>query len=106
VLLLCNTAATVPVTPVPALGVVPAGTVRAGQTGMHGPVQALIPLWSCGNAYKAKPWVSTRTAPKLEVVATSTVEPAAKAVVDAEATMTTATTPTTATTVRRTRATP
>ena len=41
-----TTAATVPVTPVPAVGVVPAGTVSAGHTVAHEPVQLLIPLWS------------------------------------------------------------
>ena len=73
------TAATVPVTPVPAVGVVPAGTVRAGHTEAHEPVQPLMPSWSLGSVYRAKPAALVRTVPKLEVVATSTVEAAPNA---------------------------
>ncbi len=39
-----STAATVPVTPDPAVGVVPAGTVSAGHTATHAAVQVLMPL--------------------------------------------------------------
>jgi hypothetical protein len=90
--LLCSAAATVPVTPAPAVGVVPAGTVTAGHTGTHGPVQELIPFLSVGNAYRANPCALARTVPKFELVAAVTVAPAANAV-DAEAIVTTAVTP-------------
>jgi hypothetical protein len=46
--LACSTAATVPVTPDPAVGVVPAGTVNAGHTDAHAPVHLLMPLTSGG----------------------------------------------------------
>jgi hypothetical protein len=47
--LACSAAATVPVTPEPALGVVAAGTVNAGHTWAHAPVHLLMPLTSLGN---------------------------------------------------------
>ena len=37
-----------PVTPEPAVGVVPAGTVNAGHTWVHPLEHVLIPLWSLG----------------------------------------------------------
>ncbi len=80
--LACSADATVPGTPVPTVGVVPAGTVSAGHTDTHAPVHALIPLWSLGKAYSAKPWALVSTVPKLVVVATSTVAPAAYAADD------------------------
>jgi hypothetical protein len=45
----CVVALTVPGTPGPAVGVVPLGTVNAGQIGAHPVPQVLTPLWSVGS---------------------------------------------------------
>ncbi len=84
-------AATVPGTPGPAVGVVPGGTVRAGQIVEQPVVQLLIPPWSEENVYRAKPWASTRTVPKLALVAASTVAPEAAPTDDGQASATTTT---------------
>jgi hypothetical protein len=61
--------ASVPVTPEPAVGVVPAGTVRAGHAVAHAPVQ-LVPA---AKVYRAIPALFTRMVPAL-VLAVFTVE--------------------------------
>ena len=63
----------VPVTPWPAVGVVPDATVRAGHTVAHGPVHALCPPWSPPKVYSALPSLVTRIVPKVEFCAVLTV---------------------------------
>ena len=84
-------APTASVTPGPAVGVVPLGTVRAGHTAAHVVLlsQALIPLWSWGKVYRANPLASVSTAPKVGTVATFTVAVLADAALVHDASTTT-----------------
>src|SRR5579864_9127179 len=64
----------VPDTPAGSVGVVPAGTVRAGHAARHVPVHLLVvPVPSGPKVYRAMPALLTRTVPKFEVCAVFTV---------------------------------
>jgi hypothetical protein len=69
----CRDVPSVPVTPDPAVGVVPDATVSAGHAWAHAPVQALCPPWSPPKVYSAMPVLLTSTVPKVEFWAVFTV---------------------------------
>ncbi len=78
-----GTAATLPGTPGPALGVVPLGTVSGGQTAAQLPVHVPMPLWSPEYVYMAMPWASVKICPNVALVPMATVGlPAASAAED------------------------
>jgi len=71
-----------PVTPLPAVGVAPPDTVKAGQLAMQAPEQLLTPGVSFCKIYKVFPLASVRILPRVALLVTITVAPPAGAAVE------------------------